>query len=281
MRSHSEAPTKSLKRSRRTARRTVATARNPVESESPIPPFELIPAIDLLDGRCVRLAQGRYDEATIYGEDPGAVAAGFAAYALARLHVVDLDGAKAGETRNGNAIRGIVAGAGAIPVQLGGGIRTVAAIESALELGIDRVILGTVALRDPELVRVAARRFPQQVVVGIDARDGRVAVEGWLEESDAGVIDVAKRFEDAGVAAIVYTDIARDGMLTGPNFDSTAALADAIGIPVILSGGVGSEDDVVRAAGFAGRGVAGAIVGRAIYTGAVDIGRTLRKLSCC
>ena len=228
----------------------------------------------------MRLAQGRYDQATVYGEDPGAVAAGFAAHGLARLHVVDLDGAKVGETRNGDAIRDIVVGAGAVPVQLGGGIRTVAAIESALGLGIDRVILGTVALREPELVHIAARRFPRQVVVGIDARDGRVAVEGWLEESDASVIDVAKRFEDAGVAAIVYTDIARDGMLSGPNFEATAALADAIGIPVILSGGVGSEDDVVRAAGLAARGVAGAIVGRAIYTGAVDIGRTLRRLSC-
>jgi phosphoribosylformimino-5-aminoimidazole carboxamide ribotide isomerase len=234
----------------------------------------------VLDGRCVRLTQGRYDEATIYGEDPGAVASGFAAHALARLHVVDLDGAKAGETRNGDAIRDIVSGAGAIPVQLGGGIRTVAAVETALALGVDRVILGTVALRDPELVREAARRHPRQIVVGIDARDGRVAVEGWIEASDALAVDVAKRFEDAGVAAIVYTDIARDGMLTGPNFDATAALADAIGIPVILSGGVSSEADVVRAATYTERGVSGAIVGRAIYTGAVDIGRTLEKLSC-
>ena len=229
----------------------------------------------------MRLAQGRYDEATIYGEDPGAVAAGFAEHALARLHVVDLDGAKAGETRNADAIRGIVAGAGSIPVQLGGGIRSVAAVEAALALGIDRVILGTVALRDPELVREAARRFPRRIVVGIDARDGRVAVEGWLEASDAHAIDVAKRFEDAGVAAIVYTDIARDGMLTGPNYAATAALADAIGIPVILSGGISSEADVVRAADYVARGVSGAIVGRAIYTGAVDIGRTLEKLACC
>ena len=139
---------------------------------------------------------------------------------------------------------------------------------------------GTVALREPELVREAARRFPGKIVVGIDARDGHVAVEGWLEESDASAIEVAKRFEDAGVAAIVYTDIARDGMLTGPNFDATAELADAIGIPVILSGGVSSEEDVVRASRDLHRGVAGAIVGRAIYTGAVDIGRTLEKLSC-
>jgi phosphoribosylformimino-5-aminoimidazole carboxamide ribotide isomerase len=229
----------------------------------------------------VRLAQGRYDRATVYGEDPAAVAAGFAAHPLARLHVVDLDGAKSGRPENAEAVRRIVESAGGIPVQLGGGIRSVAAAEAALALGVDRVILGTVALRDPALVREAAGRFPRQVVVGIDARDGRVAVEGWLEESEASAIDVARRFEDAGVAAIVYTDIARDGMLTGPNFESTAALADAVEIPVILSGGIGSEADVERAAGYAGRGIAGAIVGRAIYTGAVDIGRTLRTLSCC
>jgi phosphoribosylformimino-5-aminoimidazole carboxamide ribotide isomerase len=229
----------------------------------------------------VRLAQGRYDQATVYGEDPAAVAAGFAAHPLARLHVVDLDGAKSGRPENAEAVRRIVESAGGIPVQLGGGIRSVAAAEAALALGVDRVILGTVALRDPALVREAAGRFPRQVVVGIDARDGRVAVAGWLEESEASAIDVARRFEDAGVAAIVYTDIARDGMLTGPNFESTAALADAVEIPVILSGGVGSEADVERAAGYAGRGIAGAIVGRAIYTGAVDIGSTLMKLSCC
>jgi len=251
-----------------------------VPSEDAIPEFELIPAIDLLDGRCVRLTQGRYDEATTYGDDPAAVAAGFVAHPIRRLHVVDLDGAKAGEPRNTAAIRAIVASAGAVPVQLGGGIRSLDAVAAALDLGVDRVILGTVALRDPVLVRDAAARFANRVVVGLDARDGRVAVEGWLESSEARVVDVARRFEDAGVAAIVYTDIARDGMLTGPNFEATAELADAISIPVILSGGVGSEEDVLRAAGYAGRGVAGAIVGRAIYTGAVDIGRTLRNLAC-
>jgi phosphoribosylformimino-5-aminoimidazole carboxamide ribotide isomerase len=228
----------------------------------------------------VRLAQGRYDQATVYGDDPAAVAAGFAAHPLARLHVVDLDGARAGRPENAAAVRQIVASTRGIPVQLGGGIRGITAVEEALALGVDRVILGTVALRDPALVREAAGRFPQQIVVGIDARDGRVAVEGWLEASEAAAIDVARRFEDAGVAAIVYTDIARDGMLTGPNFESTAALAEAVDIPVILSGGIGSEEDVERAAAYAGRGIAGAIVGRAIYTGAVDIGRTLGKLSC-
>ena len=242
--------------------------------------FELIPAIDLLDGRCVRLAQGRYDEATVYGEDPAAVAARFAEHALARLHVVDLDGAKAGRPANGAAVRAIVESVGGIPVQLGGGIRSVEIAAEALALGVDRVILGTVALREPALVREAAQRFPGRIVVGIDARDGRVAVEGWLEESEASAVDVARRFEDAGVAAIVYTDIARDGMLTGPNFEATAAPAEAIELPVILSGGVGTEADIERAATYAGCGVTGAIVGRAIYTGAVDIGRTLRKLSC-
>jgi phosphoribosylformimino-5-aminoimidazole carboxamide ribotide isomerase len=195
--------------------------------------------------------------------------------------VVDLDGAKAGRPVNSESVSAIVSAVGPeIPVQLGGGIRDIESVRATLEAGISRVILGTVALRDPDLVRAAAREFPDQIVVGIDARDGRVAVEGWLEESEARVVDVARRFEDAGVAAIVYTDIARDGMLTGPNFEATAELAEAIEIPVILSGGVGSEADVERAATYAERGIAGAIVGRAIYTGAVDIGRTLRKLTC-
>jgi len=229
----------------------------------------------------VRLSQGRYDEATVYGDDPAAVAADFATHPLARLHVVDLDGARTGRPHNTAAVRDIVASAGGIPVQLGGGIRSVQAVEAALRLGVDRVVLGTIALREPPLVREAADRFPGRVVVGIDARDGRVAVEGWLEASDASAVDVARRFEDAGVAAIVYTDIARDGMLTGPNFEATAELAEAVDIPVILSGGIGSEADIERAATYASRGVAGAIVGRAIYTGAVDVARTLRKLSCC
>lgn len=228
----------------------------------------------------MRLTQGRYDEATVYGEDPGAVAAEFAVHPLARLHVVDLDGARAGHPENAEAVRSIVASAGKIPVELGGGIRNLGAIDETLSLGVDRVILGTVALREPQLVREAAVRHPGRIVVGIDARDGRVAVEGWLEASGARVIDVARRFEDAGVSAVVYTDIARDGTLSGPNFEATAELAEAVEIPVILSGGIASEDDVVRAASYASRGVAGAIVGRAIYTGAVDVGRVLEKLAC-
>jgi phosphoribosylformimino-5-aminoimidazole carboxamide ribotide isomerase len=242
--------------------------------------FELIPAIDLLDGSCVRLTQGRYDQSTLYDPDPAAVAARFAAHGIPRLHAVDLDGARSGHLVNREAIRRIAAAAGEVPVQLGGGIRDLEGIEAALELGVQRVILGTAALRDPELVKQGARRFPGQVVVGIDARDGMVAVEGWLEASRASALELAKRFEDAGVAAIVSTDIARDGTLQGPNFEATAELAESVNIPVILSGGVASEKDLVRAADLSPRGVAGVIVGRALYTGAVDLGRALEAMAC-
>lgn len=241
-----------------------------------MPAFELIPAIDLLDGSCVRLTQGRYDEATVYDDDPAAVAGGFAQQAIRRLHVVDLDGAKAGHPVNTDSIGGIVAAVGeGVPVQLGGGLRTIDGIETALALGIDRVILGTVALREPALVRDAARRFPNRIVVGIDVRDGRVAVEGWLEASDVRAEDLAQEFEAAGVAAIVYTDIARDGMLTGPNLDQTARLAKRISIPVIVSGGVGSYEDIAASARLASRGIAGVIVGRAIYSGAIELAKAL------
>jgi phosphoribosylformimino-5-aminoimidazole carboxamide ribotide isomerase len=243
--------------------------------------FELIPAIDLLDGRCVRLAQGRYDRATVYADDPAAVAERFVAHPIPRLHVVDLDGARDGRPANGAAVRAIVARVGTVPVQLGGGLRSLAAVEEALAAGVERCILGTVALRDPELVRSAARAHPGRVAVGIDARDGRVAVEGWTEASEASASDVARRFEDAGVAAIVHTEIARDGMLSGPDLEATAALAAAVSIPVIASGGVGSEADVEAAARYAERGVAGVIVGRALYTGAVDLGRVLERIACC
>ena len=242
--------------------------------------FELIPAIDLLGGRCVRLAQGRYEEATVYGDDPAAVAARFAAYPLRRLHVVDLDGARAGAPANGAAIGAIVAAAKGVPVQVGGGMRSQGHLEERLALGAERVVLGTAALRDPAFVREAARRYPGRIAVGIDARDGRVAVQGWLESSDVAAVDLARRFEDAGVAAIVYTDIARDGMGTGPNLEQTAALAAAVSIPVIASGGVGSEDDVRRSCALAARGVAGLIVGRALYTGALDLGRALEIAAC-
>lgn len=252
---------------------------------SAVPPrraFEVIPAIDLLGGRCVRLSQGRYDAATVYDDDPAAVAERFAAHAgLSRLHVVDLDGAKSGRPENRDAVRAILAalaGRG-VAVELGGGIRSLDAVETWVELGVERPILGTVALRQPELVREAARRFPGRVAVGVDAREGRVAVSGWLETSDVSVLELARRFEDAGVAALVHTDIARDGMGTGPNLEATAALAEAVAIPVVASGGVGSQEDVRRAAALAGRGVAGVIVGRALYTGAVELGRALAEVA--
>ena len=239
-------------------------------------PFELIPAIDLMNGSCVRLAQGRYEDKTVYGEDPARVARGFAAHPIRRLHVVDLDGAKAGRPINRDAIAMIVAAVGpSIPVQLGGGIRDFDAVIRALESGISRVILGTVALREPKLVREAAGEFPDQIVVGIDAREGRVAVEGWLDTSDASASDLARSFEDAGVAAIVYTDISRDGMLSGPNLEVTVALASSVSIPVIVSGGVSSEADIVAASQQSGNGIAGIIVGKAIYTGAVDLASAL------
>ncbi len=228
----------------------------------------------------MRLSQGKYDQATVYAEDPAVLAAEFARHSLRRLHVVDLDGAKMGEPRNRASVERIVAAVGEIPVQLGGGLRNLASIEASLAAGVDRVVLGTVALREPDLVREAARRFPGRVAVGIDAVKGRVAVEGWLETSDAAADEVAKRFEDVGVAAIIYTDISRDGMLTGPNLEATVEIAESVQIPVIASGGVSSEDDVLRAAALAPRGVSGAIVGRALYTGAVDLGRTLEKLAC-
>ena len=240
-------------------------------------PFELIPAIDLLGGHCVRLVQGRYDAATVYDADPAAVATRFAEHALRRLHVVDLDGAKLGRPGNTEAVRAILAVAKGVPLELGGGIRTLAAIEEWLALGVDRVVLGTAALHDPELVRTAARRFPGRIAVGIDARDGRVAVSGWLEISETDALTLARRFEDAGVAALIHTDIARDGTGAGPNLDATAAIARAVRVPVIASGGVGSLDDV-RAA--CGRGLAGLIVGRALYDGSVELGRALEVAAC-
>jgi len=252
-------------------RRFRSDARNAVAD------FELIPAIDLLGGHCVRLTQGRYDAATRYDADPAAVAARFAQHALRRLHVVDLDGAKLGRPGNTAAVRAILTAAKGVPIELGGGIRTLAAIEEWLTLGVDRVVLGTAALHDPELVKSAARRFPGRIGVGIDARDGRVAVAGWLETSETEALELARRFEDAGVAALIHTDIARDGTGEGPNLDATVALARAVRIPVIASGGVGSLADVSRACG---RGLAGLIVGRALYTGAVDLGRALEIAAC-
>ena len=242
-------------------------------------PFELIPAIDLLGGEAVRLSQGDYDQATVYDPDPANVATRFREAGIKRLHVVDLEGAKAARPVAKDPVRRILAAIGDVPVQLGGGLRDLAGIEEALSWGLDRVILGTIALRDPELVKKAAAAHPNQIVVGIDARDGMVAVEGWLESSETSAVDLGKRFEDAGVAAIVYTDIERDGMLTGPNIRQTAALASALTIPVIVSGGVATIQDIVDSAADRDKGICGVIAGRAIYTGAVDLDEALAAVA--
>ena len=235
----------------------------------------LFPAIDLKGGECVRLKLGEMDQATVYNTDPAAQARAFEQQGFQYLHIVDLDGAFAGEARNGAAVEAVLA-AISMPVQLGGGIRDMAGIEGWLERGIARVILGTVAVRDPDLVREAAKRFPGRVAVGIDARGGRVAVEGWAETSDLAAADLADRFADAGVAAIIYTDIDRDGVLTGVNWDATLELAEATSIPVIASGGLASMDDVRRLAREPS--LEGAITGRALYDGRIDPAEALAVL---
>jgi phosphoribosylformimino-5-aminoimidazole carboxamide ribotide isomerase len=229
----------------------------------------LFPAIDLKNGQCVRLKLGDMDQATIYNPDPAAQARSFEDQGFEWLHVVDLDGAFAGESRNGEAVEAILK-ATRNPVQLGGGIRTLAHIEAWLAKGLARVILGTVAVRDPELVKEACKRFPGKVAVGIDARGGKVAVEGWAEASTLDVIELAKKFEGAGVSAIIYTDIDRDGILAGINWASTIALAEAVSIPVIASGGLASLDDIRRLSQPDARKLEGAISGRALYDGRID-----------
>ncbi|MCF3642332.1 1-(5-phosphoribosyl)-5-[(5-phosphoribosylamino)methylideneamino]imidazole-4-carboxamide isomerase [Rhizobium sp. TRM95111] len=229
----------------------------------------LFPAIDLKDGQCVRLKLGDMEQATVYNPDPAAQAKAFEDQGFEWLHVVDLNGAFAGETVNGAAVDAIL-GATKNPVQLGGGIRTLAHIETWLSRGLARVILGTVAVRDPALVIEACRKFPGKVAVGIDAKGGRVAVEGWAEASELGVIELARKFEGAGVAAIIYTDIDRDGILAGINWESTLALADAVAIPVIASGGLASMADIHRLVAPDARKLEGAISGRALYDGRID-----------
>lgn len=235
----------------------------------------LYPAIDLKDGQCVRLLRGDMDKATVFGTDPAAQARAFADAGCDWLHLVDLNGAFAGHPVNAAAVEGILQ-AVSIPCQLGGGIRDMATIERWLDKGIARVILGTVAVENPGLVRAAARAFPGRVAVGLDARDGRVATRGWAEATDHEVTDLARRFEDAGIAAIIYTDIARDGAMQGPNVAATAALAAAVSVPVIASGGVSRLADLtaLRDAG----GIAGAISGRALYDGALDLAAALAAL---
>jgi len=236
----------------------------------------LYPAIDLKEGRCVRLLRGAMEQATVYNDDPAAQASSFAAAGFSWLHLVDLDGAIHGRAVNGAAVSAILSAVD-VPVQLGGGIRDMAAIENWLAVGVRRVILGTVALRNPALVRDAAGRFPGRIVVGIDARGGRVAVEGWVETAETTAVELARRFEDAGVAAIIYTDIDRDGALVGVNVDATAGLARAVSIPVIASGGVAGIADIhaVRASGV----IAGVVVGRALYDGRLAPAEALAALA--
>jgi phosphoribosylformimino-5-aminoimidazole carboxamide ribotide isomerase len=229
----------------------------------------LFPAIDLKNGQCVRLEQGDMARATVFNLDPAAQARSFAAQGFEYLHVVDLDGAFAGKPVNALAVESMLK-AVTMPLQLGGGIRDLQTVEAWLANGITRVIIGTAAVRDPALVKSAAKTFPGRVAVGLDARDGKVAVEGWAETSQVTALEIAQRFEDAGVAAIIFTDIARDGLLKGLNLDATIALADRIAIPIIASGGLASIDDIkAMLAPRAGK-LAGAIAGRALYDGRLD-----------
>jgi phosphoribosylformimino-5-aminoimidazole carboxamide ribotide isomerase len=237
----------------------------------------LFPAIDLKNGEAVRLEQGDMARATIFHRDPAEQARMFAAQGFKYLHIVDLDGAFAGRPMNAGAVDRILATL-KIPVQLGGGIRDRATIEAWLGKGVARVIVGTAAVRDPVLVRAAAKAFPGRVAVGLDARAGKVAVEGWAKTSELSALEIGRRFEDAGVAAIVYTDIARDGMLKGLNLDATIALADALSIPVIASGGFASLDDVRALLAARAQKLAGAIVGRALYDGRLDAAEALKLI---
>jgi phosphoribosylformimino-5-aminoimidazole carboxamide ribotide isomerase len=236
----------------------------------------LFPAIDLKDGRCVRLKRGEMESATIFNDDPAAQARAFESAGFEWLHCVDLDGAFEGRSMNGDAIAAIRS-AIKLPIQLGGGIRDRKAIEAWLAAGITRLILGTAALRDPELVKRAARDYPGKIAVGIDARDGKVAVQGWAQASEIDVSELARRFEDAGVAAIIFTDIARDGMLGGVNVAATAALANSVSIPIIASGGVSGLADIDALIAAPSRNILGVVIGRALYDGRIDSAMALRR----
>jgi phosphoribosylformimino-5-aminoimidazole carboxamide ribotide isomerase len=235
----------------------------------------VIPAIDLKEGRCVRLEQGLMNKDTVFNDDPAAQALEWQRQGAELLHIVDLDGAFAGEPRNRSAIEAILE-AISIPAQLGGGIRDLATIEAYLALGLSRVIIGTAAQRDPDLVKEACSRFPGRIVVGIDAKNGMVAVQGWAEVTDCTAADLARRFEGfVGVSAIIYTDISRDGMLQGPNLEATRELAEAVAIPVIASGGVSRLEDIKNLMAIEKSGVAGVITGKAVYTGAIKLAEAI------
>lgn len=236
----------------------------------------LIPAIDLKDGRCVRLRQGRMEDETVFSDDPVAMAARWVEAGARRLHLVDLNGAFAGEPVNGGAIRAIAEAYPDLPIQVGGGIRDESTIAAYLEAGVRFCIIGTQAVKEPDFVARACRAFPGHVIVGLDAKDGQVAISGWATLTEHRVEDLARRFEHDGVAAIVYTDIGRDGMMTGPNLEATRALAEAVSTPIIASGGITDLDDVRALCSLGGSGVTAAITGRAIYEGTLDFAQGQR-----
>lgn len=231
----------------------------------------IIPAIDLKDGKCVRLRQGRMDDSTVFSEDPVEVAGRWVEAGARRLHLVDLNGAFAGEPVNGEIVQAIAAKYPSLPIQIGGGIRSIETIEAYLKAGVEYVIIGTKAVKEPAFVTEVCRLFPGHIIVGLDAKDGLVATDGWAEVSSVQATDLAKQFENDGVSAIVYTDIARDGMMQGVNIDATVRLAQASTIPVIASGGVTNMDDIKGLSAVASKGILGAITGRAIYEGTLDV----------
>lgn len=235
----------------------------------------VIPAIDIKQGRCVRLLQGRMDAETVFSDNPAAMAVQWEGLGARRIHVVDLDGAIAKEPVHFDLVRTILASV-SIPIQIGGGIRDMETISRYIDAGIDRVIIGTEAIRNPTLVREAAHKYPGRIVIGIDARNGKVAIEGWTHTTQTSAIDLAKSFEDCGIAAIHFTDIHRDGMQTGPNIEETGNLAKAVNIPIIASGGVSKIEDIENLLPLEAFGVVGVITGKALYTGALDLREAIR-----